>query len=222
MKLLNSMDSQVHKSFIASTIPLEDKNAKLGQPLSQLKHCKESNIRAEKSSNILVNDGTFSESGIPTSCDAGKLVSVNKTVNTGQDEDLDSDNSSDDTADAWGDGSAISQVFSLIKMNKQKNIRWQYESDMLSSLEEDPDLCLTAVCALYRQQGFSTFDVRRGNMLAEFLMGGTGNNAGGLKKSVKDLQMHNPKGLEQCKDLAMRHSSQLFNIYKKRRNPFFL
>ncbi|KAK9145346.1 hypothetical protein Sjap_005249 [Stephania japonica] len=107
-------------------------------------------------------------------------------------------------------------------MNKQKNLRWQYESDMLSSLEEDPDLCLTAVCALFRQQGFSTFDVQRGRVLADFLMGGTGKHTGGLKKSVKDLQLHYPKVLEECKDLAMRHSSQLFNIYKKREDPFFL
>ncbi|XP_026421270.1 uncharacterized protein LOC113317363 isoform X2 [Papaver somniferum] len=36
--------------------------------------------------------------------------------------------------------------------NKDREIKWKFEADMLSSFEEDPELCMKAVCALYRQQ----------------------------------------------------------------------
>lgn len=35
---------------------------------------------------------------------------------------------------------------------KKKTSKWEYEADMLSSFSKDPELCMKAVCALYRQQ----------------------------------------------------------------------
>ncbi|MCL7049535.1 hypothetical protein MKW94_009779 [Papaver nudicaule] len=113
--------------------------------------------------------------------------------------------------------------------------KWQIEDDMLSSLEEDPVLCMKAVCALHRQeitkgkslhnsnQRFSFFSkfepVIRGSEMAAFL---TDNNPeGDLKKSVEELEMFMPGGLEDCKTLARFYSRELFTIYQNQEDPFF-
>lgn len=60
---------------------------------------------------------------------------------------------------------------------KKQTTRWEYEADMLASFSKDSELCLKAVCALYRQQtsdeqsaketfllnkrGFNKFDAQR-------------------------------------------------------------
>ncbi|XP_026432867.1 uncharacterized protein LOC113330222 isoform X2 [Papaver somniferum] len=36
--------------------------------------------------------------------------------------------------------------------NEDKEIKWKFEADMVSSFEEEPELCMKAVCSLYRQQ----------------------------------------------------------------------
>ncbi|MCL7024967.1 hypothetical protein MKW94_014782 [Papaver nudicaule] len=46
----------------------------------------------------------------------------------------------------------IGKIIESIKINLNKESKWQSEDDMLSSLEEDPVLCMQAVCALHRQQ----------------------------------------------------------------------
>ncbi|XP_026398702.1 uncharacterized protein LOC113294525 [Papaver somniferum] len=61
------------------------------------------------------------------------------------------ENSSSDPDDAV-DKLDIGQVIEIIKRNGNKESIWQTANDMLSSLEEDPILCMKAVCALHRQQ----------------------------------------------------------------------
>ncbi|MCL7050461.1 hypothetical protein MKW94_003904 [Papaver nudicaule] len=117
--------------------------------------------------------------------------------------------------------------------------KWQIEDDMLSSLEEDPVLCMKAVCALHRQeitrgkfvtgslhnsnQRFSFFSkfepVIRGSEMAAFLT--DKNPEGDLKKSVEELEMFMPGGLEDCKTLAKFYSAKLFTIYQNQEDPFF-
>ncbi|RZC86830.1 hypothetical protein C5167_030180, partial [Papaver somniferum] len=101
---------------------------------------------------------------------------------------------------------------------------------MLSSFEEDPELCLKAVCALYQQQIcedeisdkglFHKSDVLRCATLAKFLM--DEHCEGDLNKSVKELETFDPKAVDDCKRLATRYSTQLFSIYQNRKDPFFL
>ncbi|OVA06392.1 hypothetical protein BVC80_8981g30 [Macleaya cordata] len=148
----------------------------------------------------------------------------------------DSGDSSSDSEDATDMDLTFNQVIAMIKRNRVKESKWQFEADMLSSFEVDSELCMKAVCALYRQQisekklmkgslhsnnrGFNKFDALRGTTLAEFLM--DGDRKGNLKKSVKELEIFDPKALEECKRLARHYSNQLFTIYQNREDPFFL
>ncbi|MCL7029017.1 hypothetical protein MKW94_001574, partial [Papaver nudicaule] len=60
------------------------------------------------------------------------------------------------------------------KRNKLKQLKWHFEADMLSSFEEDPELCMRAICALYRQQN-STENSTRGSLQSD-KRGFTGND----------------------------------------------
>lgn len=87
---------------------------------------------------------------------------------------------------------------------------------MVRAFEKDAELCMNAVCAIYRQhkskeksgnhlmhgsnQGFTQFDALSGIMLAELLI--DGDPQGQLRKSVSDLQQHNPRALDECQKLA--------------------
>lgn len=127
-------------------------------------------------------------------------------------------------------------IISRIRRNSDKKSKWEFEADMLAAFGKDPELCMKAVCALYRQQtseektvketiysnqrGFSQCDALRGTTLAEYLT--DGDPQGDLKKSVKDLQQYHPKALELCRTLATHYSKQLFAIYQNKEDPFFL
>ncbi|XP_050226249.1 uncharacterized protein LOC126676150 [Mercurialis annua] len=119
--------------------------------------------------------------------------------------------------------------------NRDHN-RWESQANMLIAFERDEELCMKAVCALYRQQnsvnifmssssaspnkGFKSSATIRGTTLAKFLM--DGDPAGKLKKSKEELIAFDKKGLDDCKKLAIEHSSQLFEIYQKHEDPLFL
>ncbi|XP_026424506.1 uncharacterized protein LOC113320819 isoform X2 [Papaver somniferum] len=114
--------------------------------------------------------------------------------------------------------------------NDDKEVKWKSEADMLSSFEEDPELCMRAVCALHRQQisedeisekGLFHFsDVLRITTLANFLM--EEDCKGDLKKSLEELEIFDPKGVVDCKRMARRYSIQLFSVYQNGKDPFFL
>ncbi|PRQ60338.1 hypothetical protein RchiOBHm_Chr1g0380081 [Rosa chinensis] len=130
----------------------------------------------------------------------------------------------------------LEEVLSTFQRNKDHNTRWEYEADMLSAFAKDPELCMKAVCALYRQQtseekmyrealcsnsrGFSKFDASRGSKLASFLT--DGDPYCDLRKTVEELEEHDPKALETCRTFATRYSKQLFEIYKNKEDPLFL
>ncbi|XP_037427197.1 uncharacterized protein LOC119292466 [Triticum dicoccoides] len=116
-----------------------------------------------------------------------------------------------------------------------KSKDWEIEAEMLSAFGEHPELCLKAVCALYRKQteeeqaekatilhnkkGFSQIDARRGSHIAQFLL--DGDAAGPLKKTVQDLEKYNRHALKFCHKIALRYSKQLFAIYQKKEDPYF-
>ncbi|XP_026417671.1 paramyosin-like [Papaver somniferum] len=148
-------------------------------------------------------------------------------------ESADSGDSSSDSEDLGDSDFSFKQVAKIIRLRQSK---WQFEADLFSSLQKDPELCMRAICALYRQQmskekytrgsldsnerGFNVNDALRGTTLAEFLM--DGNHEGDLKKSVKELEMFDSKALEDCKRLSMYYSTQLFSMYQSKDDPFFL
>ncbi|KAF9602079.1 hypothetical protein IFM89_024846 [Coptis chinensis] len=134
------------------------------------------------------------------------------------------------------EGDGITKFLCKFRKSKGNKLNWKYEEDMLSSFEEDPLLCMRAVCALYRRhiseensksgslhsdnRGFNKVDAMRGTNLAEFLM--DGNREGDITKSIQELEMYSPKGLEECKRLARWYSKQLFTVYKSKEDAFFL
>ncbi|KAG9448387.1 hypothetical protein H6P81_014515 [Aristolochia fimbriata] len=143
---------------------------------------------------------------------------------------LGSEHSSEDSADESDTDSGLSQLF-----NRHNDSNWVDEGQMLSSLGKNPELCMKAVCALYKRQtseeqsvkgtiyhnkrGFSTIDALRGSQLAEFLM--DGDPCGRVTKTLQDLKMYDPSGPELCRNLAFRYSRQLFEIYKAGEDPYF-
>ncbi|XP_030536006.1 uncharacterized protein LOC115744794 isoform X1 [Rhodamnia argentea] len=144
----------------------------------------------------------------------------------------DASGQSEDTSDGETD---FGEILSRIKRSKDHKSEWKFEADMLAAFAKEPELCMKAVCALYRQQtaderiskealhsnqrGFSKFDARRGCALGEFLT--DGDPSGGLTKSVEELEEHDPAALDLCRKLADHYSKQLFQIYKNNEDPFF-
>ncbi|KAM7504846.1 hypothetical protein LguiB_003750 [Lonicera macranthoides] len=147
----------------------------------------------------------------------------------------DGDEASGESEDSIDDNMDYKDIISRIRRN-QDHTEWEFEADMLAAFGKDPELCMKAVCALYRQQtieeksskgtiysnqrGFSQCDAYRGSALAEFLT--DGDPKGDLMKNVEELREYNPKGIELCRTLATHYSKQLFAIYKNKEDPFFL
>ncbi|XP_074585736.1 uncharacterized protein LOC141841460 [Curcuma longa] len=129
----------------------------------------------------------------------------------------------------------LGNILAEISRKKQTE-SWEYEADMLASFARDSELCLKAVCALYRRQtsdeqsakgtfllnkrGFNKFDAQRGSMMAEFLT--DGDPFGPLKKTIQDLEKYDPTALDFCCQVANRYSKQLFTIYQNKEDPLFL
>ncbi|KAL2226982.1 uncharacterized protein LOC105160385 [Sesamum indicum] len=127
------------------------------------------------------------------------------------------------------------EVISGLRRGRKDKMKWEYEADMLADFGKRPELCMKAVCALYRQQtseekscksaillngrGFSQIHAFSGSALAEFLT--DGDPHGDVKKSVEELKEFDVKGVEQCRKLATHYSKQLFEIYKNEEDPFF-
>ncbi|KAJ0962973.1 hypothetical protein J5N97_028095 [Dioscorea zingiberensis] len=129
----------------------------------------------------------------------------------------------------------LGEVLARFRREKHKK-EWEYEADMLASFSKNPELCMKAVCAIYRQQtseeqtvkgslltnnrGFNKLDANKGSRIAEFLL--DGDPTGPLKKSLEELQKYDPYGLDYCLKLARHYSKQLFMIYQNKEDPFFL
>ncbi|KAL4557018.1 hypothetical protein LXL04_035188 [Taraxacum kok-saghyz] len=142
-----------------------------------------------------------------------------------------------DSCDDSEDGSdGYKETLDKIRRKKELKTKWELEGDMLADFGKDPELCMRAVCALYRQQtedekaglatiylngrGFSQFDAFRGSDVAEFLTDGDPN--GDLNKTVEELERYDAKGVELCMRLAAKYSKQLFQIYQSKEDPYFL
>ncbi|XP_008792315.2 uncharacterized protein LOC103708939 [Phoenix dactylifera] len=146
-------------------------------------------------------------------------------------------NSDDFSSEEQAPSSDVDLDDVLSNIRRERNAKqWEYEADMLASFGKDYQLCMKAVCAIYRQQtleeksiketillnsrGFNTIDAKRGSLMAEFLL--DGDPHGPLKKSAQELERYDPQGLDYCYKLATRYSKQLFTIYQNKEDPYFL
>ncbi|KAJ9164267.1 hypothetical protein P3X46_023867 [Hevea brasiliensis] len=212
--------------------------------LVTLRQCEEK-VKAERSSSNKIS-GSKNGQGIPTTDD----VEDGESEEVGSDSEGESLNAfivdSSDVSDAdnassqsenTSDGNVdFDEILSKLQRSKDHKFKWELEADMLSAFGKDLELCMKAVCALYRQQtseeqvsketmyennrGFSKFDALRGTTLAEFLT--DGDPHGDLKKSVQQLKERGAHAVELCRTLASRYSKQLFEIYKNKEDPLFL
>ncbi|CAL4959041.1 unnamed protein product [Urochloa decumbens] len=124
----------------------------------------------------------------------------------------------------------------MARIGRKKETKdWKFEADMLAAFAEHPELCLKAVCALYRRQtqeeqlekaalvhnkeGFNHIDAHRGSCIAEFLL--DGDREGPVMKTIHDLEEHDCCALEFCRRVASNYSKQLFAIYQNKEDPYF-
>ncbi|CAJ1972357.1 unnamed protein product [Sphenostylis stenocarpa] len=209
-----------HKQSVAT-------NDDVGESEEDLSHS-----GGENMSDFIVDDSDVSncEDTSSNSQDVSNCDLDSDSINS-QDVDSKMDSDSQDASD--GDMN-FSKILSRIKRSIN-NVKWEFEADMLAAFGKDPELCMKAVCALYRQQtseeqmskgtllsnqrGFSKLDAHRGSILAEFIT--DGDPHGGLKKSVKELQEYDPEAVELCRSLAAHYSKQLYEIYKNKEDPLF-
>ncbi|KAE8077837.1 hypothetical protein FH972_016360 [Carpinus fangiana] len=146
------------------------------------------------------------------------------------------DDASSESQDVSDENTDFDEILSKLQWNQDHKLKWEFEADIRAAFGKDTELCMKAVCALFRQQtseeksskeafysnhrGFSKFDAPRGSTLAEFLT--DGDPEGDLKKSVKELQEYDPGAVQLCRRLATHYSKQLFEIYKNKEDPLFL
>ncbi|KAI3508359.1 hypothetical protein L1887_23365 [Cichorium endivia] len=151
-------------------------------------------------------------------------------------ESSESESGSGESCDESEDGlNEYKETLNKIKRKKDLKLKWDLEGDMLADFGKDPELCMKAVCALYRQQtadekagkvtiyynerGFSQPDAKRASKLAEFLT--DGDSGGDLNKTVEELKEYDSKGIKLCIHLATKYSKQLFEIYQKKEDKYF-
>ncbi|CAA7051634.1 unnamed protein product [Microthlaspi erraticum] len=142
----------------------------------------------------------------------------------------------DDDAPPEEDDTVYVEVMSRLRRDKKpKDRNWEYEADMLADFGKDPELCMRAVCVLYRFQtedeklsrtshvtnsrGFNKLDAKRGTRIGQFLT--DKDPEGDLVKTVEELESFDFEAVEVCGELARRYSKQLFEIYNNREDPFF-
>ncbi|KAM3379875.1 hypothetical protein P3S68_012289 [Capsicum galapagoense] len=134
-----------------------------------------------------------------------------------------SSNSSQKRKRSMNDGQITSFVPELVNPGNKSGIEWSSEDDFCSAFYTDAELCLNAVCALYRQQisgnkfsSMSKIDKNRITALGVFLCRGDPENK--LKRTISDV------GLEDlciCKTLAIRYFRQIYRIYNSKKDQLF-
>lgn len=145
------------------------------------------------------------------------------------------DDFSGESDDASVDSFDYKAIIATIGRHKDHKVKWEFQADMQAAFGKDIQLCMKAVCALYRQQtseekfhkativrngrGFKQCDARRGTELGEFLT--DGDPQGDLVKSVEDLEARGPKWCKLCRKLAADYAKQLYEIYQSNEDPLW-
>ncbi|TMW94521.1 hypothetical protein EJD97_010161 [Solanum chilense] len=143
------------------------------------------------------------------------------------------DGSGDDSSsDSENDPLSDKSMNMLIQRVTKRKI-FSSEDDLRSSFEKDPELCMNAICALYRHQispnisskglfatksqGLSLSDKISISALGEYLIDGDPENK--LRKAVEEVR---PKDHAECKRLATKYCNQLYQIYLNKEDRLFL
>ncbi|KAL3619201.1 hypothetical protein CASFOL_036771 [Castilleja foliolosa] len=144
--------------------------------------------------------------------------------------DMDSESSDDESLSDSRIGHLVESL-----CNERMKRKIVYEADLLLAIQQDADLCLNAVCALYRQEviakkqnglsnssknrGFSPIDSMSGCALAEYLIDGDKDLR--LRKSVSEVKKQRPDVIGQCRKLANIYVEKLLEIYCSGVDPLF-
>nr|XP_019070964.1 uncharacterized protein LOC101263537 isoform X2 [Solanum lycopersicum] len=143
------------------------------------------------------------------------------------------DGSGDDSSsDSENDPLSDKSMNMLIQKVTKRKI-FSSEDDLRLSFEKDPELCMNAICALYRHQispnisskglfatksqGLSLSDKISIAALGEYLIDGDPENK--LRKAVEEVR---PKDHAECKRLATKYCDQLYQIYLNKEDRLFL
>ncbi|XP_074319765.1 uncharacterized protein LOC141656681 [Silene latifolia] len=182
-------------------------------------------------------EGEESEDDDSGSDDSLSDFIVNDTDVEESEDDLpaDANHHSQEDEEASDDNVSFGDILSQIQRCKDPNLEWVDEPDMLSAFGKDPELCMRAVCAVYRRQiakeklwmdgfhhigiGFNKYDESRGTELGDFLTDGNPDND--VMKTVEELEAYDPEGPDVCYKLAARYSTQLFEMYQTEEDEFF-
>nr|GEX12280.1 zinc finger, CCHC-type [Tanacetum cinerariifolium] len=132
--------------------------------------------------------------------------------------------------------STFLDTFGSISVNvteEKQNQRWKSQAGMLKEFEKGDELCLNAICAIHRQSiktmhtflsahisrahGISSIVLLFGiNQLAHLLIDGDPQQK--MKKKSSELYQSD---IDDCRRFAKMYSAHLFEIYKKKDDPFF-
>lgn len=152
--------------------------------LVTLRQCEEK-VKGERSSSNKITESKYGQ-GIPTTGDVedsetevgsdSEGESLNGFIVDSSDI-SDADNASSHSENASDGNVDFDEILSKLQRSKDREFKWELEADMLSAFGKDLELCMKAVCALYRQQtseeqvsketmydnnrGFSKFDALR-------------------------------------------------------------
>ncbi|KAK6783406.1 hypothetical protein RDI58_021203 [Solanum bulbocastanum] len=138
----------------------------------------------------------------------------------------------DSSSDSENDPLSDKSMNMLIQRITKRKI-FSSEEHLRSSFEKDPELCMNAICALYRHQispnisskgffattsqGLSQSDKISIAALGEYLIDGDPENK--LRKAVEEVR---PKDHAECKRLATKYCDQLYQIYLNKEDRLFL
>ncbi|KAL2316896.1 hypothetical protein Fmac_030772 [Flemingia macrophylla] len=135
-----SSSCRPHKAKYQQSIPTKDNADESEVDLSYSED--------ENMSDFIVNDSDISNCDISSrSQDVSNCDEESNSINSQdvQDGNKDSDSQESDRDVDFG------KILSKIRRSKN-NMKWEFEADMLAAFGKDPELCMKAVCALYRQQ----------------------------------------------------------------------
>ncbi|MCD7449560.1 hypothetical protein HAX54_000623 [Datura stramonium] len=138
----------------------------------------------------------------------------------------------DDSSSDSGNDPLSDKSMNMLIQRVTKRKMFLSEDDLSSSFEKDPELCMNAICALYRQQispnisskglyfttsqGLSKSDKMSIAALGEYLINGDPENK--LGKAVEEVR---PKDHAECKRLATKYCHQLYQIYLSKQDRLF-
>ncbi|TKY56005.1 hypothetical protein E2542_SST20432 [Spatholobus suberectus] len=132
-----------HKAKHQQSIPTND-NADAVESERDLSYSEGENM-----SDFIVDDSDVSNCEDTSSKSQDSNCDVDSdSINSQDVQDCNMDSDSQDVSDGDMDFGKI-----LSKIQRSKNsMKWEFEADMLAAFGKDPELCMKAVCALYRQQ----------------------------------------------------------------------